>query len=946
MTPERWQAISRVYHDALAQPEEARDAFIRQACAGNSEVEREVRSLVAQSSRDSSLHAIVARGTTNTTLGRSGKLGRFELRGLLGVGGMGEVYRAHDSSLGRDVAVKVLPPAFVANPDRLARFEREARVLAALSHPHIGAIYGVEEIAPDAGSGAPSTRALVLELVEGETLADHLRRARLGLDEALDIARQIADALEAAHERGIIHRDLKPANIKIRPDGVVKVLDFGLAKADALTGASEATSSQRPPGETSAGMILGTPAYMSPEQARGLPVDKRTDVWAFGCVLYEMLSGRATFAGETVADIVAAVLEREPDWSALPPSTPPALRRLLHRCLERNPNRRLRDLGDARLDLDDNAGASPIATPVSRGRLTWAWVAAAVSVLVAALLAAVWIRPQPPSSRPLQFVVDAPDGHTLVGLMHPSPDARQLLFVASDASGESALWVRPLDSVVAQRLSGTTGASDPFWSADGGSVGFSAGGVLKRIAAAGGPVQRIADLDPHTLGATWGRDNTIVFTPSNRAALFRVAASGGAPTPLTTLNGERQENSHRWPQFLPDGRHILYTARSDVTLHTGIYVASLDDPDSAKRLLDASSAARYISTGHLLFTRDNTLFAQRFDDRALALLGEPVAIVGDLAGEAASASSAFAVSPDGSVLTYHHAGPRRLVWFDRTGQETGTVAARGDFSQLALSPDGSRAAVVMPDPQNGNRDVWVVALATGALTRLTSDPASDWFPVWSPDGRDVLFASDRGPTPAFYRTAVGGGGGDQLVYRADSNVTVFPTDWSRDGTSVVFHSYPRGNVFLLPLAPGARPSTIVDSPYTDWVAALSPDGRSLAYVSDETGEAETYVKALNTSGRQRISISGGVQPRWHRQGRELFFLDPNSTLWAAALDGSVGPIGAPLTALFDGCGDRRAPAVFMYRYDVTADGRRSLWICDGSGRTTATVMVNLEAIRP
>jgi Tol biopolymer transport system component len=944
MTPERWALISRIYHDALTRPAEARDGFIREACAGRSDLERDVRSLLSQPSSDSFLNQ-AAEGMTDdpTRLVRDSRLGRFMVRGLLGVGGMGEVYRAHDSSLGRDVAVKILPAAFVGNADRLARFEREARVLAALSHPHIAAIYGVEEIASAEDPSAPVARALVLELVEGENLAERLRRNRLPLGEALEIARQIADALEAAHERGVVHRDLKPANVKVRPDGVVKVLDFGLAKAAALEGDEPRTTAQRQPGETAAGMILGTPAYMSPEQARGLVVDKRTDIWAFGCVVYEMLAGHAPFAGETASDIMVAVLEREPDWSALPPATPWPVRRLLRRCLEKNPKRRWRDLGDAQLELDDRADAQPAAVPSPSARL-WPWLVAAAALVGGLLLGRAWRGPDTPAA-PMQFVVEAPEGHALASLPTPSPDGRQFVFVARSASGESAVWVRALDALSARRLAGTENALNPFWSHDGTTIGFDAGGALRRIPVAGGPSQRIATLDPQAMGASWSGQNTIVFTPSNRAPLYHIAAGGGEPRQLTTLNAERQENSHRWPQFLPDGRHFLFTSRSDAAQTTGVYVASLDDPHSTRRLLDVSSAARYVSSGHLLFVRDNTLFAQRFDASSLTLSGDPVALAGDLASEGASASSAFAASQDGSVLTYFKTGQHRLVWFDRSGNEVGTVATRGTITQFSLSPDATRIVAVMPDPQNGNRDVWIFALATGIITRLTAHPASDWFPVWSPDGREVLFTSDRNSMMAIYRTAAAGGSAEQLVYRSDSPQLVGATDWSRDGRLVLFHTYPRGNVFMLPLTPGARPSTVVDSPFTDWVAALSPDGRSLAYVSDETGGSELYVKALDGSSRQRISVSGGVQPRWRGDGGELFFLDRDSRLSVADMRPASSTASVRTTALFDSCGDRRQPTPFMYRYDVTADGSRSLWVCDIDVRTKATVVMHAQVLQ-
>jgi serine/threonine protein kinase/Tol biopolymer transport system component len=945
MTPDRWQAVSRIYHDALGQPSGLRDAFIRRASDGDAQIEREVRSLLAQPSGDSFLPDLIPAPPAGDGAGAiPGRLGRFEVRGLLGAGGMGEVYRAHDPDLGRDVAVKILPPAFTTDPDRLARFEREARVLAAISHPHIAAIYGVEEIPREPETGSGTFRALVLELVEGDTLADRLGCGRIDVEEALEIARQIADAVEAAHEKGIVHRDLKPGNIKIRPDGVVKILDFGLAKADALVAASsEPTAGRTPLGETSLGVVLGTPAYMSPEQARGLTVDKRSDVWAFGCVLYEMLAGRPAFTGDSAADIIAALLQRDPDWAAVPAATPVAVHRLLRRCLARNLKDRLRDIGDARLDLADSSSLTAPGLPARRRLGRGLLVAAcAIAMLTAALFMGLRLRPQ---SRhlPVHFAFDAGDGQTTATLAIPSPDGTQFVFVRRASSGESEVWTRPLGSTVARRLPGTGGADGPFWSFDGRVIGFSAGNALRRIPAAGGPVQRIADVDPHALGATWSRDDVIVFTPSNRAPLHRVGAASGPQQPLTTLNAARRENSHRWPQFLPDGRHFLFTARSDLPEHSGIYVASLDDPASPRWLMAAQSRATYLSTGHLLFMRDSTLLAQPFDPRTLQLSGQPVAIAGDIFTQPAAVGADYAASEDGRVLTYRAAAAERLVWADRTGAEIGSVAARGVFSQIRLSPDGSRAALVMPDPQNGNRDLWVVALANGAVTRLTSHPASDWFPVWSPDGTALIFGSDRDPVPSFYRVAAIGGDAE-LVYRAPSVGAIFPTDWAPDGGALLYHSYPRGDVQLLPLAARGGPTPVVASPYTDWVGVFSPDGRWIAYVSDESGESEVYVKPAVGPGKFRVSLGGGLQARWRRDGRELFFLDGAGTLFAAAIGGGSRFVASRPQPLFGSCRRGTTVTAFLYAYDVVADGSRTVWICRDDRMATMVLVDGVSTL--
>jgi Tol biopolymer transport system component len=932
-TDDRWRRVSRIYHDALAESPSARDELIRRACQGDEELERDVRSLLAQASGDSFLDGLMPTAISDAPrrLAVPGQLGRFELRALLGAGGMGEVYQAHDPSLGRDVALKIMPAAFTTDADRLARFEREAKVLAALSHPHIGTIYGIESIAPTEGGAESTIRALVLELVDGVTLAERLRRGPMPVDEAVAIARQIASALEAAHDKGVIHRDLKPANIKVRSDGVVKVLDFGLAKADGLNS------------ETSVGVILGTPGYMSPEQARGLPVDKRADVWAFGCVLYEMLCGRAPFPGATPSDVLATVLQQEPDWQALPASTPPSIRRLLVRCLEKDLPRRLRDLGDGRLELDDADAPAPAVDHVARARRRTPWLVAAGAAAVAAA-ALVWPRSSP-SPPPIQFALTAGDGVAITEVPVPSPDGRRLVFQGRSLAGESALWVRTLDSPSTRRLAGTENAQRPFWSPDGAFVGFAADGTLKRASVAGGPVQRIVGLDPTTLGATWNRDNVVVFSPSNKAPLHRVSGAGGRDEPLTVLDAERRENSHRWPHFLPDGRHFLFTARSDLPEQTAIYVASLDDPRSPKRLLSVQSRALYVSSGHLLFVRDNVLLQQPFNPSRLELSGDPVAIAGDVVTDRGGAYAAIAASADGAVITYNTLTPARLVWRDRSGRDLGTIAVRGDFSQIRLSPDASQALVVMPDPQNGNRDVWVVTLDTGALTRVTSHPGGDWFPVWSPDGSEVVFTSDRDQTQAFYRIRLSGGGGEQTVFTASTPGFIAPTDWSPDGQSLLMHTYPRGDISLLPLSPGATPRAITTSPFTEWVAAFSPDGQRVAYVSDESGVEEIYVRAIPSPERQRVSVDGGIQPRWRRDGSELFYIGAGDRLFAArVVQRPRFALHTPV-ALFDACSTTRGNNPFSYRYDVAPDGERSLWICDDTTRQAAIVMINAVTAR-
>jgi eukaryotic-like serine/threonine-protein kinase len=602
------------------------------------------------------------------------RLGPYEIQSALGAGGMGEVYRARDAKLNRDVALKVLPELFALDPARLARFEREAQVLASLNHPNIAAIYGVEESDISPGSRHAAVQALVLELVEGPTLADRIAHGPIPVDEALPIARQVADALEAAHEQGIIHRDLKPANIKLRPDGTVKVLDFGLAKALEPTSAIGIDMTASPtittPAMTHMGMILGTAAYMSPEQAKGRAADKRSDIWAFGCVLYEMLTGEQLFRGETVTDVLAAVVKTEPDWSRVPLRT----RRLLRSCMEKEPRRRLQAISDAWLVLDEAAPESQSAPWGYRV----AWLPAGAFALVAA--AALWTLWRQPvvEERGLQFHVNPPPGtrfQAVAGGSSISPDGRAVVFVAT--SGEPKLWIRRLDSLTPRELPGTTGAVFPFWAADGRSVGFFAEGKLKRIDVSGGPpVVMAAASNPR--GGTWGPDGTVVFSPSV-GVLQQVAASGGTPTPLTTLDLANGENAHRWPQFLPGGRRFLYWVRSSKPNRTGVYLGSLDRPHEKVFVVESLSAGAYSprrgkDQGYLLRIRENTLVGQPFDPERAQLSGQPVDIAGTGVGTVGGINqSLFSLSNEGTLLFSGADDNYQLAWFSRDGKVMSTV---------------------------------------------------------------------------------------------------------------------------------------------------------------------------------------------------------------------------------------------------------------------------------
>ncbi|OFW24094.1 MAG: hypothetical protein A3H97_18355 [Acidobacteria bacterium RIFCSPLOWO2_02_FULL_65_29] len=881
------------------------------------------------------------------------RLGPHEVVSAIGAGGMGEVYRARDTKLGRDVAIKILPRAFTSDPERLARFEREARMLASLNHPNIATIHGVEE--------ADGIRGLVMELIEGETLAEKLAsgsglravgRERAGpgaqseqpkagglpVGEALTIARQIADALDAAHEKGIVHRDLKPANIKITPSGLVKVLDFGLAKLGAGTageaGMDGPDLSQSPTmtvAGTRDGVILGTAAYMSPEQARGKAVDKRTDIWAFGCVVYEMLTGRAAFARETVSDTIAAILEREPDWTALPAATPPSVTHLLRRCLDKDPHHRLRDIGDARVEMNDSASSPGEEVPRPSNRIP-IWSALAIGVVLGAMAVFMGMpsRPATAVEDPMRFTFAAPDqAPQIPGSPVPSPDGRQIAFVAEDVAGKRGLWIRSIDSPTPRQIGGTDGAENPFWSPDSRFVGFGAPEErrLKKVDLSGGLVQNISSITDGFLGATWNQDGVVLFSPNNRVPLYRVSASGGPAEQVTSLDPARRENSHRWPHFLPDGRHFLFTARSDVKENTGIYVGALDSKDRTW-LVEAQSDAVYADPGYLLFAREGTLLAQRFDAVALRLIGEPFALAGNVAQNSASAKASFSVSADGRVVAYRTDvdRPSQLGWFDRSGAKVGPTIVEGAFGQLRLAPDGKRAAVVTTDTGTGNRDIWHVDVGSGALTRFTAHPANDWYPTWSPDGAQMAFASDRNGLSSVYRKAADGSGLEEMI-PTDAGGNSFPTDWSQGGRllAVDVNRPPTSlDVWLVP-TDGRKPYALAQTEFQEQTASFSSDGRWIAYVSDESGANEIYVQTLGKAGKQRVSTSGGTQPRWRRDGRELFFIDAANRLMAVAVGAGDVFGGSPPIALFSACGTNTAP--YEYRYAVSADGTRSLWLC-------------------
>ena len=938
MNEDRWRKIEELYHAARLLKESARSSFLAAATEGDDELRREVESLLASGASspgilDEPVQTAVAPARVSDAASLSGRrIGTYSVHERIGAGGMGEVYRAHDSKLHRDVALKVLSADLIGQSDRqqdhLRRFRHEALALAALNHPNIAAIYGLEE--------AEGVTALVMELVEGSTLADRIVQGSLPPDEALPIAKQIADALEAAHERGIVHRDLKPANIKLRPDGTVKVLDFGLAKAVGPAAGPLRNVSQRAtsttPVVTATGIIVGTAAYMSPEQATGKAVDHRTDIWAFGCVLFEMLSGRVAFGGDTLTDTLAAVMRAEADWSQLPAATPKRVRVLLQRCLQKDPKQRLQAIGEARISLDEVLSGAPegaplLTAPLPLGRRALPWALGLIAAAITGV--AVWVLKPPPAPplRPvMRLQIPLPENVPLRGFQQRalSPNGTKLAFIATGADHQSRLWVQSLDTAVARPLDGTEGAGfTPFWSPDSRFIGFFAQGKLKRIEASGGASLVLCDAD-QVYGGAWNTADTIVF--ASNAGVLQVAASGGSPSPIDTAGGASG------PSFLPDGRHFVYFrwGGSD----SGIYVGSLDAQPKGQpvKLSADQSQPVYVpssdpAVGYLLFARGTTggsespgtLMAQRFDTRRFQLIGEAVPIAERVSRYTASATD---------VLEYRTSSDIRaqLTWFDREGKVLGTFGEPGVYRGLALSPDGKHVAFVRPDPQNvGARNIWLYEFARDLTTRFTFVAGSDNTPIWSPDGsRIAYFSFRRGKGLLYVKNSNLAGEGNLL-----SEHGYWPTSWSPDGRFLLFeYRDTGGGLALLPLGKeGAdrEPIPVEQSKFNPRDARFSPDGHWIAYQSDQSGSPEVYVRPFDvssavatSSGGLIVSKDGGTGPRWRPDGKELFYLGSDGN----AMDVEVSTIGGVFQAA-------RPKALFKVpadvdSWDISADGKRFL----------------------
>jgi Tol biopolymer transport system component/predicted Ser/Thr protein kinase len=881
------------------------------------------------------------------------KLGPYEILAPIGKGGMGVVFRSRDSRLNRDVAVIVSAERFGE------RFEREARAVAALNHPNICHLY---DVGPD---------YLVMELVEGPTLAERIENGPIPLEEALNIARQIAEALEAAHEKGITHRDLKPGNVKIKPDGTVKVLDFGLAKMGGTPVVPSDASPTMTMGQTEAGMILGTAAYMSPEQAKGKPVDQRADIYSFGAVLYEMVTGERLHHGETTTDVLASVIKEEPKWERVPPQ----LQRLLRRCLEKDPQKRQRHIGDVMALVDSGVSGGQAVVLPQRARRGWLWPSAAVAAI--ALAGVVWWAPwRGATTAPaIRFEIPPTEKLTFINGSYPmvSPNGKWVVFPAIGADNVRRMYLRSLDSVEVRPLAGTE-SDNPlqppvYWSPDSRYVVFSSNpgpftpGQLKKLDISGGPPTTICEMRGVMVGLTWNRDGVIVFADNVLRTLMRVSAAGGVATPVTVMDPSRSENFHLYPQFLPDGKHFLYYRLSNNPQYRGTYVGSIEakpEEQSLKPVMLGDRQVTYTASliggpGRLLFMRDTTLFAQPFDPGSFQLTGEPVPVADQVGSFAPANAGLYSVSDNG-VLAYRvGAGGDQvqLTWFDAQGKITGTVGEKGTYRNPAVSPDGTRVAVTQLDRStSGGSNIWVLDIARGNSIKVTFNAGRNDFPVWSPDGKSIVFASNRAGHMDLYLKGADGSGEERLVFKSEFDKR--PTAWSKDGRFLLFMAQDpktQDDIWVLPdpLGPAenAKPVLYLGTEFQEGLGTFSPDGRWVAYLSGESGAPELYVRPFYADkiaesaagGRWLVSKGAFPQlPRWRADGGELYYRAPSLQIMAVEVHTAKAFEASPARAMFS--------TAVQFPGDVTTDGKRFVYPApEGSNAPSPfTVVTNWQAV--
>jgi eukaryotic-like serine/threonine-protein kinase len=963
MTPERWQDVERLFHAALERPPHERAAFLQESSAGDDSLRREVESLLHESSQaDGFLEgppvggvALLDAQRRSTLIGR--RLSEYEIKEWIGAGGMGEVYRARDVKLGRDVAIKMLPAFLAGHPDRAERFKREAKILATLNHPHIGAIYALEE--------SEGILGLVLELVEGPTLADRLSEGRLAVHDALSVARQTADALDAAHKKGIVHRDLKPANIKLASNGAVKVLDFGLAKA-ALERTDLNTTGRSTVDLTREGVVLGTASYMSPEQARGLPVDSRTDVWAFGCVLYETLTGRRPFRGETVADCFAAILEREPDWTALPASTPPSVVTLVQRCLVKDAGRRLAQIDEARLELDRAltrrsrpaivaAQVASVARRVPRA----AYVGALAVVIVAAgvgvrAVRQIYARPQ---SLDIGLATDEFIPPTHSSELALSPDGGLIAYASmkemsampmsapgaapgmSDSmpsmSMSEQIYVRPLTQDRARPIGGALG-SGPFFSPDGKWLGFwhAPTGTLRKVALSGGAPVRICTAVSGIAGGTWGPDDTIVFAWFD---LFRVPASGGTAKVLLRVDEQHGERFYRHPSFLPSGKAVLFTiGMADNYSYDDANIGVLSLATGEKKILiEGGSSARYSPSGHLIYARGGKLLALPFDAEKLQITGEPFPVVDGVFMSANTGMAAYAISTDGRLVYADgpvERGLRVPVWVDRKGKALPLPLPPRSYLHPKLSPDERQLAI---EVEGASHDVFTYDFGRATFTKMSFDGASHW-PLWTPDGRRLTYRSWKTGTMTMWWMPADRSGEPEILTRIGSMQS--PESWAPDGRTLAFTQMDDpesgSDIYALSIDGNRTPRALIRTKFSEGSPKFSPDGRWLAYSSNESGRPEVYATEFPGPGRKiHVSTDGGTDPVWRRDGKELYYRNGDQMMAVVVSAGAADVFARPsllwehhyLAGVGSSCGMSGPTSA---NYDVSANGDRFLMIED------------------
>jgi eukaryotic-like serine/threonine-protein kinase len=869
------------------------------------------------------------------SLTNGSRLGPYEITAPLGAGGMGEVYKARDTRLDRIVAIKILPDALAADPQFRDRFDREARTISQLDHPHICTVYDVGE--------HNRTAYLVMQYLEGETLADRLSRSALPIDQALQVAMQIADALVTAHKAGIVHRDLKPGNIMLTRGGA-KLLDFGLAKTTPVATGGGLSMSLTTPAATAQGTILGTFQYMAPEQLEGHEADARTDIFAFGAVVYEMLTGKKAFEGKSHATLIAAIIGRDPPpISAVHPLTPPAVDRVVQKCLRKDADQRWQTARDLLDELKWIAEGGTAVTPVGANvRNPWieraAWITGAAGVLIA-LFSVLRPASAPATGDVVRLSILPPDktlfpGQSIATVGAPqlalSPDGRAIVFAAAAPGARPTLWLRSLDAVTAHSLPGTEGAESPFWSPDDRWIGYFADGKLQKIPASGGPSQLIAANVPDNRLASWGPDDTILFS-TGITGVLRVSSSGGTVTPVTELDTSRQEGSHRFPQFLPDGRHFLFMVRSSLADQAGAYVGSLDGK-TKKLLIHGNTSAIYAPSGHVLFLDGDTLMGQAFDVERLELKGQAFVVERGV-GRSSTGSGSYSVSGTGTLA---YAGtlstPGRLTWFDRSGTPSGTAGPPGDYTDFRLSPDQSRLAASLVDPKTGLPDIWIMDLTRGVSAPFTFGPAVNASPVWAPDAARIIFRTTRagGLTEFYGKSAFGGGKEEPVLPQTASRAAgILATntmlwDWSPDGRHLLLSAVTSSDndLWLVPLTGNLKPVRFLSAPGDQWHGNFSPDGRLVAYTSNESDRFEVSIQTFPLTDRQwTVSTTGGYEPRWRADGREMYYLSSDQKLMAVG----VGPgpsFGAP-KELFQ---VRVAAGVNLNRshYVPSRDGRRFL----------------------